>query len=291
VARFLSVTLGGLSGGMVYAAVALSLVLIWRATRVLNFAQGAMAMFTAYLGYKVIEQGASYWVALAVALLTGLVMGALVERLLVRPVENGPPLNAVVVTLGVFIVVEALAGMFFGGTPHRYPTHFSNVNYDFGDVSALAPFDIWVIVAVAIVAVLLGALFRYTDIGLRMRAAAFEGEVARMLGVRVGRMLTLGWALAAVIGALAAVLVSPNVPLSPTSMDAVFVFGFTGAVIGGLDSPVGAILGGVGIGLLLNYVAAYAGSDLQTLSALAVLVLVLMLKPSGLFSTTATRRV
>ena len=289
--RFLSVTLGGLSGGFVYAAVALSLVLIWRATRILNFAQGAMAMFTAYLGYKVIEHGASYWTALVVALVTGLVMGALVERLLVRPVENGPPLNAVVVTLGVFIVVEGLAGMFFGGTPHRYPTHFSNVNYDFGDVSALAPFDIWVIVAVAVVAVLLGALFRYTDIGLRMRAAAFEGEVARMLGVRVGRMLTLGWALAAVIGALAAVLVSPNVPLSPTSMDAVFVFGFTGAVIGGLDSPVGAILGGVGIGLLLNYVAAYAGSDLQTLSALAVLVLVLMVKPSGLFTTTATRRV
>ncbi|MDT7544774.1 MAG: branched-chain amino acid transport system permease protein, partial [Actinomycetota bacterium] len=120
-ARFLSVTLGGLSGGMVYAAVALSLVLIWRATRVLNFAQGAMAMFTAYLGYKVIEHGSSYWVALVVALATGLVMGALVERLLVRPVENAPPLNAVVVTLGVFIIVEGLAGMVFGGTPHRYP--------------------------------------------------------------------------------------------------------------------------------------------------------------------------
>jgi branched-chain amino acid transport system permease protein len=291
VARFLSVTLGGLSGGFVYAAVALSLVLIWRATRVLNFAQGAMAMFTAYLGYKVIEHGASYWVALAVALVAGLVMGAVVERLLVRPVENGPPLNAVVVTLGVFIIVEGLAGMVFGGTPHRYPTQFSNVNYTFGDVSALAPFDIWVIAAVAVVAVLLGALFRYTDVGLRMRAAAFEGEVARMLGVRVGRMLTLGWALAAVIGALAAVLVSPNVPLSPTSMDAVFVFGFTGAVIGGLDSPVGALIGGVGIGLLLNYVAAYAGGDLQTLAALAVLVLVLMLKPNGLFSSTASRRV
>jgi branched-chain amino acid transport system permease protein len=291
VARFLSVTLGGLSGGMVYAAVALSLVLIWRATRVLNFAQGAMAMFCAYLAYKLLENGSSYWVALLVALGSGLVLGAVVERVLVRPVENGPPLNAVVVTLGVFIVVEGLAGMFFGGTPHRYPTHFSNVNYRVGDVSALAPFDIWVIAAVLVVAILLALLFRYTDVGLRMRAAAFEGEVARMLGVRVGRMLTLGWALAAVIGSLAAVLVSPNVPLSPTSMDEVFVFGFTGAVIGGLDSPVGAILGGVGLGVLLNYVAAYAGSDLQTLSALAVLVLVLMVKPSGLFSTTATRRV
>jgi branched-chain amino acid transport system permease protein len=291
VSRFLSVTLGGLSGGMVYAAVALSLVLIWRATRVLNFAQGAMAMFNAYLGYKVIEHGGSYWLALVVALVTGLVLGALVERVLVRPVENGPPLNAVVVTLGVFIVVEGLAGVFFGGTPHRYPTHFSNVNYHLGDVSALAPFDIWVIVAVAFVAVVLAMLFQLTDLGLRMRAAAFEGEVARMLGVRVGRMLTLGWALAAVIGALAGVLVSPNVPLSPTSMDAVFVFGFTGAVIGGLDSPVGAIIGGVGLGVLLNYVAAYFGGDLQTLAALAVLVLVLMVKPSGLFSTTATRRV
>ena len=289
--RFLSVTISGLSGGMIYAAVALSLVLIWRATRVVNFAQGAMAMFTTYLAFKVLEDGRSYWIALAVALVSGLVLGAFVERVLVRPVENGPPLNAVVVTLGVFIFLQGLAGMLFGGRFRSFPTPFSTKNYNFGDISTLAPFEIFVVLAVAVVAVLLFLLFQYTDIGLRMRAAAFNGEVARMLGVRVGRMLTLGWALAAVAGSLAGVLVAPSVFLHPNNMDGVFVFGFTAAVIGGLDSPVGAIVGGLGLGVLLSCVASYLGGDLQTLSALAVLVFILMVKPNGLFTTTATRRV
>lgn len=290
-ARFLSVTLNGLSGGMIFAAVALSLVLIWRATRVLNFAQGAMAMFTTYLGFYVLEHGGSYWLAFAVALLSGLVLGAFVERVLVRPVENGPPLNAVVVTLGIFIFLQALAGMLFGGRFRSFPTAFDNKNFVVGGVSTLAPFDLFIISAVALVAVLLFLLFQFTDVGLRMRAAAFEGEISRMLGVRVGQMLTLGWALAAVAGSLAGILVAPSVFLHPNNMDGVFVFGFTAAVIGGLDSPVGAIIGGLGLGVLLSYVAAYAGGDLQTLSALAVLVFILMVKPSGLFSSTVSRRV
>lgn len=289
--RFLSVTLNGLSGGMIYAAVALSLVLIWRATRVLNFAQGAMAMFTTYLAFYVLDHGGSYWLAFAVALLSGLVLGAFVERVLVRPVENGPPLNAVVVTLGIFIFLQALAGLLFGGRFRSFPTAFSNKNLNAGDVSTVSPFELFAIGSVALVAVLLGVLFRYTDVGLRMRAAAFENEVARMLGVRVGQMLTLGWALAAVAGSLAGILVAPSVFLHPNNMDGVFVFGFTAAVIGGLDSPVGAIIGGLGLGVLLSCVASYAGGDLQTLSALAVLVFILMVKPSGLFSTTASRRV
>jgi branched-chain amino acid transport system permease protein len=291
VARFLSVTLNGLAGGMIYAAVALSLVLIWRATRVLNFAQGAMAMFTTYLAYYVLDHGGSYWLAFAVALLSGLLIGAFVERVLVRPVENGPPLNAVVVTLGIFIFLQALAGLLFGGRFRSFPTAFSNKNYNVNDVSTLSPFELFVIGSVGLVAILLFALFQYTDVGLRMRAAAFEGEIARMLGVRVGQMLTLGWAFAAVAGSLAGILVAPSVFLHPNNMDGVFVFGFTAAVIGGLDSPVGAIIGGLGIGVLLSYVASYAGGDLQTLSALAVLVFILMVKPSGLFSSTVSRRV
>lgn len=289
--RFLSVTISGLSGGMIYAAVALSLVLIWRATRVVNFAQGAMAMFTTYLAFTVLDRGGSYWLALFVALLTGLVLGAFIERVLVRPVESGPHLNAVVVTLGVFIFLQGLAGMLFGGGFRSFPAPFSNRNYQLGEVSTVSPFEIFVIVSVGIVALLLFGLFRYTDVGLRMRAAAFEGEVARMLGVRVGRMLTLGWALAAVAGSLAGVLVAPSVFLHPNNMDGVFVFGFTAAVVGGLDSPGGAIVGGLGLGVLLSYVASYAGGDLQALSALAVLVLILMVRPQGLFTSTATRRV
>ncbi len=289
--RFLSITLSGLSGGMIYAAVALSLVLIWRATRVVNFAQGAMAMFTTYIAVSILDRGGSYWVAFVVALLAGLLLGAFVERVLVRPVENGPPLNAVVVTLGVFIFLQALAGIIWGGRFRSFETPFSIRNYDYGSVSGLSPFDIFTVVAVTVVAVLLGVLFRFFDVGLRMRAAAFEGEVARMLGVRVGRMLTLGWALAAVAGSLAGIIVAPSVFLHPNNMDAVFVFGFTAAVIGGLDSPVGAVVGGLGLGVVLAYVSGYAGGDLVALAALAVLILVLMVRPSGLFSSTASRRV
>ena len=289
--RFVDLTLNGLSNGAVYAAVALSLVLIWRATRILNFAQAGMLMFTTFIAWTAIDHGASYWVGFAIALMSGLVLGAIVERVIIRHVEGAPPLNAIIVTLGVFIVVEGLAGMFFGGTPHRYPTHFSNVNYDVGDVSALAPFDLFTVLVVAAVMAGVILLFTRTTLGLRMRAAAFAPEVARLVGVRVGNMFTVGWALASVAGSLAGVLVAPSVFVAPNTFDAILVFGFTAAVIGGLESPVGALVGGTVLGLALSYVSGYWGAELVTLGALVILIAVLMVRPSGLFTRTQARRV
>jgi branched-chain amino acid transport system permease protein len=156
---------------------------------------------------------------------------------------------------------------------------------------ALSRNDVFVTAAVLVAALLLAVLFRYTPAGLRMRAAAFQPDIARLLGVRVGRMLTLGWALAGLIGALAGVLVSPSIFLYPNSMDSIFVFGFTAAVLGGLDSPFGAIVGGLALGILLSYVGGYLGSDLETIFALLLLVAVLMIRPAGLFSVATTRRV
>lgn len=285
-------TLGGLSVGMVYAAIGLSLVLIWRATRILNYAQGGMAMFTTYLAFEVISRTGSYWAGFAVALLAGLVLGGLIERVVIRPVENKPPLNAIIVTIGLLIFLEGLAGVMYGGQYRSFPAAYSINGLHIGSAAlGISANDVFVAVAVLVAALLLAVLFRYTAVGLRMRAAAFSPPVSRLLGVRVGRMLTLGWALAGLIGALAGVLVSPSTFLYPNSMDAIFVLGFTAAVIGGLDSPAGAVAGGLILGVVLSYVGGYLGSDLVPLFGLAALVVVLMIRPEGLFSAPAARQV
>jgi branched-chain amino acid transport system permease protein len=290
--RFIDLTLNGISTGAVYAAVALALVMIWRATRIVNFAQGAMLMITTSIALDVIDSSGSYWLGFAVALVSGLVLGALVERVLIRRVEGGPPLNAVIVALGLLILLEAIAGMIWGNTPRSFPPAFSIEGYEVGGTRVLfSPNDAFIVLVVIGVALALAVLFRRTSVGLKMRAAAFRPEVARMLGVRVGRMLTLGWALAALVGSLAGVLVAPEVFVGPNQFDSILIFGFTAAVIGGLDSPVGAVVGGVLLGLALSYVSGYEGSSLVTLAALVVLIAVLMIRPGGLFSSTRERRV
>ncbi len=290
--RFVDLTLNGVTTGMIYAAVALALVLIWRATRILNFSQGAMAMMTTYIAVTVIEHHASYWLALIIALAAGAVIGGVTERVIVRRVESGPPLNPVIVTLGVLVALEALAGIIWGGGLRAYPAYFSQLGVVVGKHRlAFSHFDVYVLVAIVVVLILLVVLFRFTPLGLRMRASAFAPEVSRLLGVRVGRMLTLGWALAGIVGALAGVLVAPELLLSPNYMDAVFIYGFTAAVVGGLDSPIGAVVGGLSVGLALSYVGGYLGSPLEALGALAILMVVLMARPQGIFTRTAGRQV
>ncbi len=290
--KFINLTLSGVSIGAVYAAVALALVLIWRATRIVNFAQGAMLMITTFIASAVINSTGSYVVGLVVALVTGLVLGAVVERVLIRPVEGGPPLNAVIVTLGLYSLLVAVAGMIWGNTPRAFPAAFSLRGYTVGGTTLLfTPNDTFIVLVVLFVAVLLAVLFRFTALGLQMRAAAFAPEVARLLGTRVGRMFTFGWALAAVAGSLAGVLVAPSVFLGPNSFDPILISGFVAAVLGGLDSPPGAVVGGILLGLTLSYVSGYEGSALAPLAALLILIIVLMVRPTGLFSAARERRV
>lgn len=290
--QFINLTLSGISTGAIYAAVALALVLIWRATRIVNFAQGAMLMFTTFLAWVVIEAGNPYWVGLVVALASGVVLGAVVERLLVRRVESAPPLNAVIVTLGLLVLLEAAAGMIWGNTPRSFPAAFSIQGFKVGGTRVLfSPNDLFIVLVVLAVAGALALLFRMTTLGLRMRAAAFAPEVARLQGVRVGRMFTIGWALAALVGSLAGVLVAPSVFVGPNQFDSILIYAFVAAVLGGLDSPLGAIVGGVILGLVLSYVSGYEGSALAPLAALVVLVATLMIRPSGLFSSARERRV
>jgi branched-chain amino acid transport system permease protein len=278
---------------MIYAAFALALVLIWRSTRIVNFAQGSMAAATAFIALALINAGQSYWVALIVALISGFLLGAIVERVIVRPVEGGPELNAVIVTLGLFVALQALIAIIFGSSFQSFPTPFGVRGFEIGDMTiALTPTSIYVIVAVLITMALLVALFRFTRVGLAMRASAFGQEVARLLGVRVGRMLTLGWALAAVVGSLSGLLIAGGEFVYPAYMDSLIVFGFVAAVLGGLDSPIGAIVGGLLLGLALSYVSGYLprGSALVNVAALVILMIVLLVRPGGLFASTVARR-
>ena len=290
--QFFNLTLNGIILGAVYAAFALALVLIFRATRIINFGQGAQAMFTTYIALTLIERDFPYWLAFVTALIAGFVIGAIVERVIVRPVENGPELNAVIVTLGVFVGFIALAAILFGNTLESFPAPFALRGLSVGGVDvAITPNDIFRLIAVVIAMGVLLALFRFTNLGLQLRAAAFGQEVARLLGVKVSHMLTLGWAMAGLFGSLAGILIASGSLVSPNYMDGVIVFGFVAAVLGGLDSFIGAVVGGIVLGLVTTYVAGYIDASLVTLAALAILVTVLLLKPGGLFSSSVARKV
>ena len=295
--RFVNLALGGVSNGMIYAAVALALVMIWRSTRIVNFAQGGMMMITTFIGWDLVQvHNTDYWVALVVAIAAGLVIGAVTERLLVRPVETGPPLNAVIVTLGLLIALQAIAGMVWGNSQsHSYPPGFDFRGYTVGSRHLFfGPNDLYIVVAVMLVVLFLYLLFQRTAVGLRMRAAAFSPEVARLLGVRVGQMLTLGWALAAAVGAAAGVLAAGTQPgyVQPAGpFDLLLVYGFTAAVIGGLDSPVGAVVGGLALGVLLSWADSNISSNIESFYVLVLLIAVLMARPEGLFSRHHARRV
>jgi branched-chain amino acid transport system permease protein len=294
VVEFLQFTLSGIAFGMIYAVVALSLVLIWRGTRLLNYAQGGMAMFTTYVAIEVIYRTGSYWAGFVIALAVGIVLGVVCQLTVIRPTMNKPPLNAVVVTIGLLILLEGLAGIFFGGQYRSFPTAFSQNGLRIGGTPlGVSRYDVFVAAAVLVTTLALAVAFRYTSAGLRMRAAAFNATIARLSGIRVARVLTVGWALAGLLGALAGLLVSPATFLYPNSMDTIFVYGFTAAVIGGLDSPAGAVAGGLLLGIALSYAGGYlhSGANLVPIVALGILVVVLMVRPDGLFSATQVRRV
>jgi branched-chain amino acid transport system permease protein len=290
--RFIFLTFDGVSRGAIYAAFALALVLIWRAARVVNFAQGAMAVVTAYAAYMIADRTGSYLLGLAIGLAGGLVLGAVIERGLMRFVGHANPLNDVIVALGLVLFLTAVIGMIFGGE-YRAANHpFRTTAIEVGGVPLMTQYDLFIYGSVAAIVLLLALLFTRTAIGLRMRAAAFAPEVSRLLGVRVGRMLTLGWALAALVGSLAGILILPTeLGLHPHAMDLVFASAFTAAVVGGLDSPVGAVVGGIIVGLILSYVSGDLGAAVTPIAVLVVLLGVLLFRPAGIFSSVRARTV
>ena len=289
---FLDYTLNGVANGMIYAALALALVLIYRATRIINFAQGAAGMLTTFIAFSLLSRGWGYWWAFVVVLLIGFAIGAATQRILIRPLVGRSELHPVIVTIGLLVVFEGLVGAIYGNASRGFPAAFSQSGLRVGHTTiAFSHFDVFILIAVLALMMATLVLFRFTTLGLRMRASAFSREISRLLGVRVGILLTLGWGLAGIAGSLAGLLAAPTSSFSPYYMDLILVYGFTAAVIGGLESPVGALIGGLIAGLAISYVGGYLGSGLEPLGALALLMAALMVRPEGIFARPPARRV
>ena len=281
--QFLTLTVGGIASGAVYAALGLSLVIIFRATRVVNFAQPALALLSTYLAFTVNQATGTYWLGFAVAIVAGAVLGALSDRLLIRPARDHGELGSVIVTLGLLLVVQAISGMIWTSEPQSFGYAF-----DFRGLFSAA--NVFAVLAVLVTAAAVLLLFKATPLGLRMRATAFAPETAALAGVRVGLMVTAGAMLAAAVGALAGLLAVPPL-LYPTVLDGIFVYALTAAVVGGLDNPIGTVVAGFTVGIGLSYVSGYLGPELVTLASLAILVVVLSVRPNGLFGRGLARRV
>jgi len=283
----------GLANGGIFASLALALVLIYNAMGLLNFAQGEMAMFATFIAFTFINHGVSYWFALPLTVAIAFAGGVLIQRVVIRPVERAPVLTLVIVTLGLATLINGAAGFFFGYVPRVFPSPFSvsTVNLLGAYVSYQ---DMGVIVVSGVVLVLIYLLLQRTTIGLTMRAAAHHREASRLLGVRVSWMLALGWGLASAVGAVSGIMVAPVLVLEPNLMQTIIIYAFAAAVLGGIESPLGAVVGGLIVGVTVNLAGAYipfVGGDLQLAVALAIIVGVLVVKPNGLFGRPSVRNV
>ncbi|TAM45727.1 MAG: branched-chain amino acid ABC transporter permease [Burkholderiaceae bacterium] len=281
--------LSGLATGGIYASVALALVMIYQATQLVNFAQGEMAMFATYIAWSLIQAGIPYWAAFFLTVVIAFVGGVVIERVIIRPVENAPILAVVIVFIGLLVIFNSLAGWIYSYTIKPFPSPFPERPL-FGN-SYVSSQELGAIGVTLVMLVLLFIFFRFTRLGLAMRAAAQNAESSRLVGVRVGWMLALGWGLASAIGAVAGMMVAPIVFLDPNMMMGILLYAFAGALLGGIDSPGGAVLGGLIVGVLENVVGAYIGTELKLTVALVVIIGVLMVRPAGLFGKVHVIRV
>jgi branched-chain amino acid transport system permease protein len=289
---FLHQVLAGIATGGIYACMALAIVMIYQAIDGLNFAQGEMAMFSTFIAWQLIEWGLPYWAAFFITLALSFAGGYLIERVVMKPIHNAPILSHVALFIALFAVINSLAGFIWEYQIKSFPTPFGTHSlFGKGLVSA---HDAGMIGTTVVMLVLLYLFFRYTRIGLAMRAAAANPESARLVGIRVDWMLALGWGMAASIGAVAGMLIAPVVFLEPNMMSSILLYGFAGAVVGGLTSPGGAVVGGVMVGVLENLAGTFipvVGRELKLSIALALIVFVLTVKPSGLFGRSVVHRV
>jgi branched-chain amino acid transport system permease protein len=281
--------LSGLATGGIYASLALALVMIHRATHLVNFAQGEMAMFATYLAWSLMQSGMPYWSAFALTVLLSFAGGVLIERVIVRPVEHAPVLAAVIVFIALLLVFNSLAGWIFGTTIRPFPSPFRGPP-PWGQ-HGLSAHELGSAGVTLVLLLALYVFFRFTRLGLALRAVAQNPESSRLVGVRVGWMLALGWGLAAAIGSVAGMMVAPVVFLEPNMMGGVLLYAFAGALLGGIDSPGGAVLGGLLVGVLENLAGAWVGTELKLSVALSIIVGVLVVRPTGLFGRARVERV
>ncbi len=287
--EFLHQVLSGIASGGIYASLALALVMIFQATHHVNFAQGEMAMFSTYIALALIQAGVPYWVAFAITVAASMVIGAVIQRVLLTPMANSPVLASVGVFIGLLLIFNSVAGWLFTYTLKQFPSPFEGppvlggfvTRHDLG--STAVTFAVLACVYV---------FFRFTNLGLAMRAAAYNPASSRLMGIRVGWMLSLGWGVAAAIGAVAGMMIAPVVFLDPNMMSGVLLYAFAGALLGGIANPAGAVAGGFAIGIIENLAGAYVvGSELKLTLALVIIVAVLTIRPAGLFGRVVVNRV
>ena len=293
-AAFFQQVVSGLASGGIYGALALAIVLIHRATGVINFAQGEMAAFSTYILWTLTtNHGFSYWPAFAVTLLVSFAGGIGIHQAVIRPVERGPQIRVVIITIGLLLVLNGLMTWIWSGEVRVVESPFGRRTIDIGGV-AISVQDIGTIAVCLVAVAILWAFFQFTKIGLALRAAAVNPAEARLVGVRVPWMLGLGWGLAAVLGAIAGMLTAPTNFLDPNMMQSVLIYAFAAAVLGGIDSPVGAVVGGLMLGVGLNLLGTYVdfvSAELQLPTALLVILVVLLVRPAGLFGKPQVKKV
>ncbi len=290
---FAQQTVAGLAQGAIFASLALALVLIYRATEVINFAQGELAMATTYVAYQLLQWGVPYWVTFFLTLVIAFVLGVVIQLVFIRPVQHRSVIAVVIVTVGLFILIDGLVTWKWGADLKFMEAPFGNTVYHVGQV-AFSRNDLGVLLVSILSVVLLWVLFQFTKLGLAMRAAALRPAAASLVGVRVNWMLAMGWGLAAVLGAVAGLMTEPTQFLQPTMMQPILLYAFAAAVLGGLESPAGAVVGGLMLGVFLNLLGQYVGfatSELRLPIAFGVLLLVLLVKPNGLLGRRQVRRV
>jgi branched-chain amino acid transport system permease protein len=284
--------LAGLATGGIYACLALALVMIYQAIDHLNFAQGEMAMFSTFVAWQLIELGTPYWGAFLATIVVSFIAGVLIERVLFRPIHNAPVLSHIVVFIALFGILNSLAGFIWDFNVKNFPTPFGS--RPLLGTGLISSHDAGMIGITVLLLLFLYFFFRHTRIGLAMRAAAANPQSARLAGIRVGWMIALGWGMAAAIGAVAGMLIAPVVFLEPNMMTSVLLYGFAAAVVGGLTSPGGAVIGGFAVGIIENLAGTfipYVGRELKLTIALFLIVAVLLVKPSGLFGRRVVSRV
>ena len=285
---FLHQVLSGLATGGIYASVALALVMIYQATHHINFAQGEMAMFSTYLAWTLINAGLPYWTAFVLTIALSFAGGVVIERVVIRPFRDAPVLTMVTVFIALLVILNSVAGWIYSYTIKPFPSPFPK---QLGSVF-MSPHEVGAIGVTLLVLLVVYLFFRHTPLGLAMRAAAQNPVSSRLVGIRVGWMLALGWGLAAAIGAVAGMMVAPIVYLDPNMMSGILLYAFAGALLGGIDNPWGAVLGGFIVGVMENVVGAYLiGTELKLSLALLLIVSVLIVKPSGLFGKLLVTRV
>ena len=286
---FIHQVFSGLATGGIYASVALALVMIYQATHHVNFAQGELAMFSTYIAWSLLQGGMPYWAAFFLTVAIAFVLGVVIERVIVRPVEDAPILSVVIVFIGLLVIVNSLAGWIFSYTIKPFPSPFPAEPL-FGN-RYISSHELGSIGITLVVLAMLFAFFRFTPLGLAMRAAAQNPISSRLVGIRVGWMLALGWGLAGAIGAIAGIMVAPTVFLEPNMMSGILLYAFAAALLGGIDSPGGAVLGGFIVGVLENVVGSLLGTEIKLTVALVLIVGVLVVRPSGLFGRKLVTRV